>query len=742
MEIRKEKKSKIALLLVGLSILIGMTAGVTFAFYNYNSEGEANIVKAGNLEFSSNYTSVTLTNVFPIDSEDVLTSSKVETITVSVTGGTTYSRGIEYLISLTDVENYINGKNIPVSINVTTSGLGDSDSSYFTNRGSTSKIYKVIAQEDMLNDERLVVGYIPKSSTNTEGTITIRAYLDDSKIVISDTFDGSESNSMATTNDYVDGRTVLTTDEWKAIKTTPISFKVLVEAYEGVWVNDFGTLYDEILSRAARNEIASYNQFIRNYSFKTQDTVGENENKLSVNYFVNTKALDIGNVLFGGYCWQIVRTTDDGGIKIIYNGVADNNQCKTTRSQITRKGLIASRPNVQINGPYLYAESYDYNLETGKFNLVNPDNELKTWSFANYKDFIGKYTCFNSTGTDCNEIWHIGHYLVGDYTRAVTTKFTIGNIDSYQSLGTSSYNVAYYSLSNVGYMYNDEYAYLVENTDVGALYGKNVNYENGEYFVYDDNTNDPLVSSVADENHHYTCGTVTSEVPDRTCTKVRFYFSEGKYIELKNGDNSNDAIRKMLNYKFDPQDEDLSINTISSTIKNYLEVWYDKNLKQYESFIDTNAVFCNNRSVLINNNEPYFGGWNSQGGSLSSHMRFFYYAGSRDLACDNVTDRFSKANSLAPLKNPIGLLTEAERGILQSDYVAIGVNYWLNSPKSFGSAPHIRQVVANGTSGDSNCNDIKDVRPVITLKSSVEILSGDGSMDKPYQIGPVVVRNN
>lgn len=31
-------------------------------------------------------------------------------------------------------------------------------------------------------------------------------------------------------------------------------------------------------------------------------------------------AVDNNNVIFGGYCWQIVRTTDTGGIKMIYNG--------------------------------------------------------------------------------------------------------------------------------------------------------------------------------------------------------------------------------------------------------------------------------------------------------------------------------------------------------------------------------------------------------------------------------------
>ena len=34
-------------------------------------------------------------------------------------------------------------------------------------------------------------------------------------------------------------------------------------------------------------------------------------------YLQNTN----NNVIFGNYCWKIVRTTNTGGIKLIYNGV-------------------------------------------------------------------------------------------------------------------------------------------------------------------------------------------------------------------------------------------------------------------------------------------------------------------------------------------------------------------------------------------------------------------------------------
>ena len=35
--------------------------------------------------------------------------------------------------------------------------------------------------------------------------------------------------------------------------------------------------------------------------------------------------VDNNNVKFAGFCWKIVRTTETGGLKLLYNGLADDN---------------------------------------------------------------------------------------------------------------------------------------------------------------------------------------------------------------------------------------------------------------------------------------------------------------------------------------------------------------------------------------------------------------------------------
>ncbi|UKI58274.1 MAG: hypothetical protein L6V81_02245 [Clostridium sp.] len=43
-------------------------------------------------------------------------------------------------------------------------------------------------------------------------------------------------------------------------------------------------------------------------------------------YFFTGGSVD-NNVLFAGFCWKIIRTTDNGSIKMIYNGVPTNGAC-------------------------------------------------------------------------------------------------------------------------------------------------------------------------------------------------------------------------------------------------------------------------------------------------------------------------------------------------------------------------------------------------------------------------------
>ena len=160
-----------------------IVVGVSYAFFNYTRTGTSNTISVGRISFVHNQTNtISLTNVFPIASEDIDTdTTNVGTVTITVTGDTTYDEGIEYLLTVTNLTNTVNNKEIPISVVVTGTNIGTNDTEYFTNRGGNSSLYKVLNNGVVSNNKKLLVGYITKGATGVNGTITIKAYIDKDK---------------------------------------------------------------------------------------------------------------------------------------------------------------------------------------------------------------------------------------------------------------------------------------------------------------------------------------------------------------------------------------------------------------------------------------------------------------------------------------------------------------------------------------------------------------------------------
>ena len=143
LEKKKNKKHTLIALLLAVG-LISVTVGVTFSFFNYTRTGGANVLAVGRIYFNSTQgTSINLTNVFPVKSTELENNANVGSVTLTITGDTTYTQGIEYQISADNVINTVNSKEIPIGINVTVADLGTADASYFDNRGGNTSIYRV-----------------------------------------------------------------------------------------------------------------------------------------------------------------------------------------------------------------------------------------------------------------------------------------------------------------------------------------------------------------------------------------------------------------------------------------------------------------------------------------------------------------------------------------------------------------------------------------------------------------------
>lgn len=250
-ELKTKTSPQILLSVVGIAILVVGLVGVTYAFFNYTKTGAANNIQTGRMFFDAEQgDEVTLSDLFPISVNGNVTPETpgVGSVTIHVTGDTSYGEGIEYRVKAVNVTSTSGSSSLPISINISYSAngtgktIGTEDSNYFTNRGGSSSVYKVLTTDTITEGGDLVVGYIAPGSTGIDGNIVISAYLDAENIAITDTYpeESTDTNSDGyldgTTSTWVDGRAVFTTEEWNALSSSGVSFQVKVEANEGTWV--------------------------------------------------------------------------------------------------------------------------------------------------------------------------------------------------------------------------------------------------------------------------------------------------------------------------------------------------------------------------------------------------------------------------------------------------------------------------------------------------------------------------
>ena len=469
---------KIFLTTIGIAILVVLLSGVTFAFFNYTRTGASNTIKVGKISFITNQTdTISLNNLFPIDPTEtgvMEDTTKVGTLVIDIEGDTDYADGVEYLISVTNAHiNTNEGKVVPISIDVDIDTLGTPSDNYFTARNAKdATIYKRLSGDVVSSNQMLLVGYIKKNTTTgqaegVDGSITIKAYLDKNKILISDTYDGTESEINGTTNSMAQGKTVISTSEWNSLQTNGLSFQVKVEANEGIWVSE--PIYNRLRTEAVMDNISSTNvssntgiDFSKISGDTDADNVLDNGQGLYIRKGTENDTYPVvyyrgdvdNNVYFAGHCWQMVRTTETGGVKMIYNGEntgssstpACNNTTGISR-QITLNIAGVDNNTFYYSGGGFYKGIgyYGYTYKgnnQGKQALypLNNGNYETGSKFGNSVIWDGTNYTITDVSDTINE-YH--HYTCG--TTGTTTCSTIRYYYSYYTISSTYYY--YYSLT-------------------------------------------------------------------------------------------------------------------------------------------------------------------------------------------------------------------------------------------------------------------------------------------------------
>ena len=245
--------------------------------------------------------------------------------------------------------------------------------------------------------------------------------------------DGSSPNGMAKST-LVSGLTIKT----KETKTW----------YIGVWISEIdadqrntdkgrfgGTVTFEVPEGFVKTTLKKNATLDTNIDFSniSSDTNGKGiyirsgtENDKNPIYYYRG-AVDNNNVLFANFCWKIVRTTETGGIKLIYNGLSSNGTCNNTGDSTS---IGTSAFNTNTNSPayvgYMYGTPYTYSSKSmknitdtyyygkdvtysnGTYTLTNTITSNSWSSIYNTSDGIYNhhYSCL-STGNTCSSVYYI-----------------------------------------------------------------------------------------------------------------------------------------------------------------------------------------------------------------------------------------------------------------------------------------------------------------------------------------------
>lgn len=187
-------------------------------------------------------------------------------------------------------------------------------------------------------------------------------------------------------------------------------------------------------------------------------------------------------------------------------------------------------------------------------------------------------------------------------------------------------------------------------------------------------------------------------------------------------------------------------NAYSSAVKNIVDTWYKENILTNFSGMLEDTIWCNDRALST--------------GTYSidnfDSNTYFAYAG-RDrlvtsttpsLTCSRDMDKFtvSKSNGNGDLEYPVGLLTADEItyagvgwfGYSSDSYLATGSRFWVMTPARFVKESNDQHVFDYNAErlGNGGVSNAYGVRPSVSLKNGVDILSGNGTENNPYIVKP------
>ena len=363
------KTKKQMFIIIGAFALVLLLGSVSYAWFSYRAETGSSEIVAGDiyLTMTEGNETLTLTNIFPETKEEARARND-NYITFELSGLNTSNKTIYYEILL----NHGADKPSPKS------RYADSDLRFdlveLDNNGDEVTYVVDAGSYDSLIDKRIWVDTIAASTpSEVSKKYKLRAWLSED-VIISDSEPNANYNTIEYPNKYATIKVKVNGDFVE--KDLPSAYSIIKKSVDTTTTINFANISSSSNGEGVYVLPGTTNDLYPIYYYRG--------------------AVNNNNVIFGGFCWQMVRTTDTGGIKMIYNGVATSNgtTCENSNhvDRIIGESIFNPARNTGDAGVALSDVGYMYN------KVYNGYYDNSTVIFGKAIEWNGtKYTLIEDT---------------------------------------------------------------------------------------------------------------------------------------------------------------------------------------------------------------------------------------------------------------------------------------------------------------------------------------------------------
>ncbi len=452
-----------------------------------------------------------------------------------------------------------------------------------------------------------------------------------------------------------------------------------------------------------------------------------------------------------------VKTPDNAISKITSKETPDFNKTAPIivwqeKHETTNTDLNIDMPDISLVG----------NTSLGGQNLTEDSTKVMLGTGYTFDSEKSKYTLVNSKLYSADELASLDFSSTTYYVEGGGTNISSSNVlSSYtNSSGTYLYKVTSVTTSNVGTAntnsYRIRYAFKTNRYTETEL--ESDKSDKGLYTAQDDYGTSYYYRGNVSNNNVYFAGAYWKIIRINGDGTIRLLYN-GTKVNAKAGDaqygtsafNSTRTDPAYVGYMYGTtagvigSRENNLANGKDSNIKTKVDEFYNKyivanNLQDY--LADTG--FCGDRSIT-NSGDGYSTTSYTEYGAVNrlAKTNKIPILTCPDKEHDLYTIDSTKGNGA--LTNPVGLMTADEaamagmvNGYLNTlSYVYTGTWYWTMSPYNFYPSNSTSVVWSVNGTGNFYSNWVTNgygVRPVINLKSDVEISGGIGTLNEPFII--------